>query len=760
MLLERHIATVLGHRGLVVVLAALAMLAMAGGLPFVTATNDFEILFSEDNPERLAFNALEDTYSASNRALIAIAPREGSVFTREVLGAFVAFTEAAWHAPYSTRVDSLTNYIHSEAVGDDLIVASLVEDVDSLDDADLARVEAIALSAAEIAGRLVARDGRAGGVAINFVLPENPDLAIIEITDYLDALMDKAHASNPDINYYMTGDVAFNRALAEAAQHDAQILTPIVFLIIAAATMFLLRSVLGTAAIITVLVFVLCTTIGIAGWVDTVFSPGNAGIPVILMVITVAHTIHIVTDVLLGLKLGLDRNAAIVESIRTNAYPVFLTSLTTAIGFLTLNASDSPPFHVLGNFVALGVLFAYIYSMTLLPALLSFLPLRVRRAQADRRDFFERFANFVIERRKLLLWSFALVAVVLIAGIPRNELTDNWTQYFDERFDFRRDTDFISANLTGMDTLEYSLNTGRESGITNPSYLRAVDAFANWYRDQPEVIHVQAFPDIMKRLNKNMHGDDPAFYQLPANQELAAQYLLLYEFSLPFGSNLNDRIDVAKSATRMTVTTHDISTAVLHKLDNQAQDWLYANAPDLVTAASGTSMIFAHIAERNIRSMMGGTIIAMTLISLILVLVFRNLKIGFISFLPNFLPAAMTFGLWGYLVGRVGLASSVMVIIAFGIIVDDTIHFLTKYLKSRREGLLAPEAVRATFCTVGRALWTTTAVLSLGFLMYATSGYEISWSLGLMVTTTIIFAFAGDFLLLPALLILIDRKKL
>ncbi len=761
LLLERYIEIILRRRWVVIALATLFMLAVTGGVRFIGVTNDYRTLFDEGNPQLAAFDALEATYSDANTALIAVAPGEGSVFTPETLGAVEALTEAAWRAPYSTRVDSLTNYNHSEAFGDDLVVEPLVDDALSLSDADLQRVEEIALNATEIAGRLVARDGRVAGMAITFALPENPDAAVVEITDYLNELLDEARAINPELAYYLTGDVVMNRAFADTTKDDMERLTPVVFLIILVATALLLRSVIGTLVTILVVMFTVNTAMGFAGWIGTVFTPVNAGVPLIIMTIAVADSIHIVTAALAGVGRGLDKNEAIIDSLRLNAWPVFLTSVTTAGGFLTLNASDSPPFHVLGNLVAFGVLFAFIYSMTILPALLSILPLRTRRTSADRPGFFDRFGAFVIARRTFLLCFSSLVTVVLIAGIPRNELTDNWTQYFDERYQFRRDTDFVIDNLTGMETLEYSLEAGREGGITDPDYLRAVDAFTQWYRMQPEVAHVQAFPDIMKRLNRNMHGDDPAFYRLPDSGELAAQYLLLYEFSLPFGSDLNNRIDVAKSATRLTATVGaHVSSQQLRELDARAQDWLQANTPDMVTAATGVSITFAHLSQRNINSMLRATIIAMGLISLIFILVFKSVRLGVISLVPNFVPAAMSFGLWGYLVGQVGLAGSVMTAIAFGIIVDDTTHFLSKYLKARRAGNPAPEAVLYTFRTVGQALWTTTLVLVAGFLVFALSGFEVSWSLGLMVTGTILFALLADFFLLPPLLMAVDRKKL
>ena len=741
------------------VLATVLMLTVTAGARFIGVTNDYRSLFDADNPQLAGLDALEATYSSSNTALVAIAPRAGSVFTRETLGALEELTEAAWHVPWSTRVDSLTNYSHSEAFEDDLVVEPLVEDAPSLEGDDLARIEKIALTSIDVAGRLVSHDGRVAGLAISFALPENTDAAVVEITDYLGDLLGEARASHPDIAYYLTGDVVLQRNFADVTQTELETLAPFVFLVIVLVAALLLRSVLGTLALVVTLVFVVNTTLGFAGWIGTVFNPVNSGVPIIVMTIAVAHSVHLVTATLAGMRMGQSRNEAVLASLRSNAWPVFLTTVTTMIGFLSLNASDSPPFRVLGNLVAFGVLCACAYSMTLLPALLSILPLRAPRAGAERAGFFDRFGAFVVARRNFLLWSVSLATVALVLGIPRIEFTDNWTKYFDERYEFRRDTDFVIDNLTGMETLEYSLPSGQGGGITDPEYLRAVDAFAQWYRTQPEVVHVQAFPDIMKRLNRNMHGDDPAFHRLPDEQGLAAQYLLLYEFSLPFGTDLNNRIDIAKSATRMTVTVRSLSSRQQRELDARAQAWLRANAPQLATEASGVTIVFAHLSQRNIESMLRGTIIAMALISLILIGVFKSVRLGLVSLAPNFIPAALSFGLWGYLVGRVGLAGSVMTAIAFGIIVDDTIHFLERYRKSRREGLAAPEAVRAAFRTVGHALWTTTAVLALGFLVFASSGFEVSWALGLMVATTIVFALLTDFLLLPPLLMAIDRRK-
>ena len=275
--LDRYVDLVLRRPWLTMALAAVPMLVMTAGVPRITITNDYREMFGTDNPELAAFETLENTYAESNRALIAVAPQSGTVFSREALGAIADLTDAGWRAPYSSRVDSLTNYTHSEAFEDDLIVEPLVADAQALTDAELADVEQIALSAADTAGRLVSHDGRVGAVAINFFLPDNLDAAVVEITDYLDAIIAEARAQYPDIDYYLTGDVVMNRAFADATVDDITRLMPIVFVVIVVAAAILLRSVPGTVAIVITLMFVVNTTMGLAGWLRTSFSPTKRG---------------------------------------------------------------------------------------------------------------------------------------------------------------------------------------------------------------------------------------------------------------------------------------------------------------------------------------------------------------------------------------------------------------------------------------------------------------------------------------------------
>ncbi len=195
-------------------------------------------------------------------------------------------------------------------------------------------------------------------------------------------------------------------------------------------------------------------------------------------------------------------------------------------------------------------------------------------------------------------------------------------------------------------------------------------------------------------------------------------------------------------------------------MDQKAREWLKANAPaSMFTYGSGLSIIFAHISERNINSMLGASFAALGLISLILMVALRSFKLGVISLIPNVVPAIMAFGLWGILVGQVGLGLSVVAAMTLGIVVDDTVHFMSKYLRARREHSMKPSAaVRYSFNTVGTAMWITTVALVAGFSVLAFSGYKMSSDMGIMSAITISLALVLDFLFLPTLLMKVEGK--
>lgn len=753
----RYSTWILSHRWLVIA-GTLLLVALAGsGGRLLEFSNDYRVFFSEENPQLRAFEDLQDTYTKNDNLMIVLAPASGDVFTPEVFGAIVDVTEQAWQVPYSLRVDSLSNFQHTYAEGDALTVVDLIEDPATMTADRIGRVRAIALAEPLLVRRLVSPQGHVTAVDVTVELPgRNQALEVPEVVAKAREIAASVERTYPEIQVYLSGVVMMNSAFAEASQLDMTHLLPLALLIIVVAVLLQLRGLVGTLATVLVILLSVIAAMGIAGWLGVPLTGPLMSAPAIIMTLAVADCVHVLTNWMQGLRRGHEKRQAMVESLRINLTPVFLTSVTTAIGFLTLNFSEAPPFRHLGNISALGVMIAFVLSVTLLPALATLLPSLVRERRRSN-PWMPRLADLVIRNRRRLLVGMGATILALVALVPMNQINDVFVHYFDERIRFRTDTDFIVENLTGVYFIHYSLDTGEKGGIASPARQRQIEALANWLRTQPEVVHVNTITDIFKRLNRNLHGDADDWYRLPEQRDLAAQYLLLYEMSLPYGLDLNNQIDIDKRATRLAATLHTLSTKEVLAFEQRVYDWMRRNTPEIFTYGASPTIMFSHIGMRNIHAMLGGTVIALILISLFLMVALKSRRYGLVSLIPNLAPAGMAFGAWALIDGEIGLGVSVVTAMTLGIVVDDTVHFLSKYLRARREqGLDAAQAVHYAFETVGVALLVTSVALIGGFLALATSSFEINSAMGLLVSIVIAFALVCDFLFLPPLLMRLD----
>lgn len=760
---ERHFADwVLRFRWLIILASLLLVGLLASGGKNLSMTTNYRVFFSEDNPQRLAFEALENTYTKNDNIMFVLAPKGGEVFTKEVLTAVSELTKKAWQVPYSSRVDSVTNFQHTEAEGDDLKVADLVEDVERLDERELWRVKKIALAEPLLVRRLISDSGDVTAVNVTVQMPGiNESKETPEAVAYARKIKDEIEKKYPSIKIYMTGMVMMNNAFSEASISDMQSLIPMSFAVMMLMLLLMIRGFVGTVMTMVVILMSIAAAMGAGGYIGYPITPPSASAPTVILTVAIANSVHVLVVFYHQMREGMEKNHALKESLRINLQPVFLTSVTTAIGFLAMNFSDVPPFNHLGNFVAIGVLMSFLLAVTFLPAVISLLPVKVRTHHEKGDRLMIWIGDFVVNNRRKILPSMVALVLVLVAFIPRNELNDVFLEYFDESVDFRVSTDFTVDNLTGMYIMEFSVDSGEPGGIAQPEFLQELEDFANWFRQQPETKHVNVLTDVMKRLNKNLHGDNQKMYRLPDERNLAAQYLLMYEMSLPYGLDLNNQINVDKSSTRMVVTFRTLSTNEMLELEKRSDKWLAENTSFIkAAAASGPSLMFSHIGKRNIISMLTGTTIALILISFIMILALRSVKLGLASMVPNLVPAAMGFGIWGLLVGEVGLGLSIVTSMTLGIVVDDTVHYMTKYKRARSEKGYDPEqAVRYAFVSVGRALLVTSVVLIAGFLILSMSAFKLNSGMGALTALVISLALLADFLLLPTLLMKIEEKK-
>ncbi|KIT22870.1 efflux RND transporter permease subunit [Vibrio parahaemolyticus] len=742
---------------------------------------DYDIFFDGTNKQLLAFDEIQTTFAKTDNLAIVIAPEDGDIFTPQTLSLIQKITVDAWQVPYSSRVDSIANYQHTEAFEDDLLVEDLLYSEYELTPDRISKVKSIALSEPVLKSALVSEKGDVTVVNITVQLPEMDKTAEVEeVVSSINAMIDRYQRAYPDVTFHKAGIIAMNYAFMTAAQDDSSTLVPTMLVVILVFLTIMLRSILSVIATLIVIIGSVMATMGISGWAGMFLSTATVNVPTLIMTLAVADCVHVIATMRQSMKNGFTKVQSIERSIALNFVPILITSVTTAIGFLMMNMSDSPVLRDFGNLSALGVMVACFLSVTLLPALLKLLPIHVKMEMSqDQKHFMDRLGDFVVSQRRALLPLSVAVIVVCASLIPLNKVNDESVEYFGQRNEFRQAADFMEERISGMTNISIAIKTNESQGIAAPDFLNTIGEFSSWLRDQPETDHVATLADVYKRLNKNMHGDDEAYYSLPQARELAAQYLLLYEMSLPYGLDLNNQINVDKSSIKMVLTVANLGSVELVDLENRIYQWFAEHAPQYQVVASSPSLMFAHIGETNMASMLSTLPITLVLISALLIFALRSVRLGLISLMPNIAPAVIGFGLWALISGEINLGLSVVVTLTLGIVVDDAVHFLSKYQRARREGQTAEQAVRYAFHTVGRALWIkksakkavryafhtvgralwiTTVVLVAGFSVLAMSSFRLNADMGQLSAIVIFIALVVDFLFLPTLLMLFDKK--
>ena len=725
---------------------------------------DHRVFFSPDNPQLQAYEKLHADYSRTDAILIVLAPQSGNVFNREFLGVLNELTEKSWKIPYSQRVESLNNFQHVDVDGDSIVTSDLASSPDTLSDEKLFELRKTATSEPFLVNSLVNPEGSVAGVRVTLNMPGKDQIKEVpEVVNHVRMLANDVRKSHPEIAVHLAGQTIANKAFPEESQADFVRVWPWFTLTMMLILMVLFRS--WKAMLVT---FAACELAvlggaGIVGYFNPVINDSVIVSPIMILSMAFADGIHLVVNWIQGLNAGRDKRTAMRESLKANMGAMTLTTIMTAIGFLTLHFNDSPPFRVMGYIVAVGVVFALLltlfFTAPLLITLPGKLPSRISPLMSEDSPQMERLANFVINRRYPILAFILLVGGMLLSFIPKNVINDDIVKYYTPGTTFRQDMEFVNKHLTGIGEINYSLPAGGPDQISDPAYLKKVDDFSQWLKKQPDVTQVNSLADVVKRVNQVMHDNDPDFYRIPDSREEISQYLLQYEMSLPYGMDLNYMLRFDRSESRVRVSVGTSSGQKIIAVDEAASEWLQINAAAMKAQGASLSLMFAHIGERSITGMFGGMIGSLIAESLLVMLLFGAIRLGFASFIGNLLPIGMAFGAWGFLNGNIDLGLTIVLGISFSVVVDDTIHFIHKYENGRRNGLSPEDSIRQAFRHVGFALMTTTLVLGLGFAWLANSAIQITVNTGIVTIITIVFALLIDIFLLPIVFLMVDNRK-
>lgn len=726
--------------------------------------NDYRYFFSDENPMLQDWNNLQGKYTQDDSVYILLGPKKGELFSKEHMVAIKELTDRSWKVPFNIRVDSLTNFQHIKAIEDDIEVRDLIEDPENMSPEDFIKAKYIAVNEPLMINRLVDPKGKFAAVNISISIPGKDLLENKIVTDYVKKMIDQFEKDYPLFDIHATGIILLNQSFFEVSHHDMVLLTPLMLGIIVLVMFVFFKSITSVFVVVSAIVLAMFGGLGFAGLFNIPITPPSALAPSVILTLAVANSIHFLVTMFENLqKMG--KREAIIESLRVNIAPIFLSTLTTIIGFLSLNSGDSRPFGDFGNISSIGVAISFFVTIVVLPLIVYFMPVKDRSSRSVSEDFFlknfyVKIAEFVIRRKFLIFWSSFIALIFFSWQIPKIELNDHYVGYFDKTVKFRQDSDFINDHMTGVYQLQYDIKSGAKQGVTDPAFLYRLEEFVKYARSFSDVDHVYSVADIMKKLNMSMHGDQEEYYQMPKDKALAAQYLLLYEMSLPYGLDVNNILDIDKSSARVIITVENSSTKRIIELSSIFEKWLAENTPEPMHAKTvGVSFMFSHVTEINVRSMAKGVILAFILIIIVMMIALRSVKYGIISIVPNLVPTAMTLGIWSLVVGEAGLTIAIVTSVTIGIIVDDTIHYLSKYARAKKEkNYSTKDALIYTFSHVGAALFITTVLLTLGFLAHTLSTFQLNWTLGILSSSTIVVALILDFFMLPTLLLYFDDE--
>ena len=756
---ESKIAQILIKKGsLLALLSTILFLILAGGLTNLYFDSSYRAYFSEENPELVAFESMEKIYTKEDNVIIILKSKRGNLFHRETLRALEELTKKTWSMPYSIRVDSITNFQLVSNKGETIEIKEAVENATEFTSAELEILKARLLEQPELKNKILSSDGKTTGIITTVQIPlDKRTEATTEIAKWSKSLIaDFKQDHNALFTTALSGTVIMDYTFTEIGAKDSTFLVPtsvaLMFIILG----ILVRTFIGATPILIITIMSIISAMGAGGYLNYPLTSVTVTAPIIILTVAIANSVHVLSSFLDNYEAG--KEEALQASLEQNLQPVFLASITTAIGFLTMNFSEVPPFNHLGNLVSIGVIFSLIFTFTILPTTLMRLPVK----PSQKINFSDRVLKgtlsyskkIVLNYTRPILWFSIVLIVISLLNIPRNELNDIFVHWFDERVEFRKATDFMEDNLTGIYSINYSLDSGIANGINNPEYQYDIEKLYNWLQTLPETVHVLSFITALKSLNKYINFGHERHYRLPGSQAAAAQYLLLYEMSLPYGLDLNNQINVDKSSSKVTLTTKTLSTKETIQLNKKILKWVEENCPSIQAInGAGTVLMFSNIGERNIKAMLIGTTSAIFLISVILALSLKSTSIGLISLVANLIPAVIGFGIWGVFVGQIGLSLSVVTGMTFGIVIDDTVHFLTKYLKARRvQNLSKSKAISFAFESVGKALLITSIVLIAGFSLLTTSSFYMNSGMGLMTAIIIMIALISTFIFLPTVL--------
>jgi len=758
--MKKFVDLVIKFRWYIVILIPLITIVLSYQLRYAQFDGTYRIWFAKDSQTLKQYDAFKNTFGNDDSIIIVFSDKNG-IFNKKALHVIDRLTNKLWQTKYIARVDSLTNYqyVHKNPLDeDDILIDDFIDDIDALHVKDLRKKQKIAIGEDLIVDRIISKDAKTTMIVGRLTQKAGKTIgASKHIMQDINRYINEENKSG--YRFYLAGGPVVNTTFSSLGQYDVKTFTPLVIVIAMLLLWLIFRKISGVVLTILVVIFTFSIVLALQTILGYKFNNFTANMPVFILAIGIADAMHLFWVYLLARKMGLANYAAIHDSIEKNLVPIFLTSLTTAVGFASLGISDIVPIKTLGLATANAAILACILTLFFVPAALAILNIKVKvkKNLEDKKglgSFAKKYATFIMNYNNKIIVITLFLFTIISFGLTDLKVDSNAVRYFREDVPFRQTVKEIQKTLTGPMSYEIVIDSKKTDGIKNAQFMKTVDTFSKALKEKfPDARHTSSLVDVVKKFNEVIDSNK----SIPNNSNLIAQYLLLYSLSLPQGMEINDKMDVNERLLRLTASMNVVDTSKDLQMIQWIENW-WKNTP-YSAQVNGQIQMFARMQTDVTNTLIQSILLAIVVTSLLMFFIFKKLKMIPLFLIPNILPIILVIGVMGWLNINIDLGVAISGAIILGIAIDDTIHFLIKYKEARKKGLSCEDSLAYVMQYAGLAMVLTTVVLSSAFMVFRLSQFMLNANFGLITAIALLIALVVDLLLLPALLGRLDGKE-
>jgi predicted RND superfamily exporter protein len=524
------------------------------------------------------------------------------------------------------------------------------------------------------------------------------------------------------------------------------------------------RNFWGVLVPLSVVVLSIIWTIGIMAATGKSIDIMIILMPCILFVVGMSDVIHISSQFYEKIEAGFNKLDAITIALKEVGFATFLTCISTAVAFLTLNTTSIQPIRDFGTYTAIGVVIAYVFSMTLLPFILLRVKnpdkFRVHASQVKWDQGLRKLLRIVFKNPRVILIGATCILVFSIIGISFIEVNNSVLDDLDEQDPIKKDFVFFDTHFAGVRGFEMSIKTlDQNATILHWESIQEINKLEIFLASKYEVGAILSPTGIIKGFNQAIHDGDATFYKIPDNEQ---EYELLIRKLKPFLGKKEVRLILARNGNsgRITGRIKDNGSKAVGIKNKLLNDYIQqSNFKHIQTRVTGSSDLIDKSNTYLTENMLMGLSLDIAVLMLIIGLIFKSWRMMLLSVLPNILPLCMIAGLMGWAGVEMKVTISIIFSIAFGIAVDDTLHLLSRLKVELSKGSNLPMAIRVTYFSTGKAMILTAMVIAAGFATLMLSDFKSTFYVGMMISLTLIFALISELVLMPILLLMFYGNK-